>query len=266
MAEENQNQDPQGQSPNNTTTPDPSKDGQSKETIAQAQEDLPEKFKGKSAKEIAESYIQLEKKAGEHSTEVNQARQSLQQWEALGKVIQDNPALEKLIVEEIQKISGKDGESKNEKSEQQLSRDDTRIAVEKGIVKDFESEYGINRLAGDDKVDLQKRIGKELEDMLDPKGTTPASQLIQELPLDKLPNLLRKAYKLATADDEKERARLRGLAEARNNRDAEFGTIPSSSGSSNQVRLTEEELKVAKRLNITPEKYLKNKEELAKEQ
>lgn len=267
MAEEANNQDPQGQSPNNNATPDPSTDGQSnKETIEKAQDDLPEKFKGKSAKEIAESYLSLEKKAGEHSTEVSQARQSLQQWEALGKVIQGNPALEKLIVEEIGKISGKSSEDSKDGKEQPLSRDDTRIAVERTIVREFEGEYGIDKLATDDKGELQKKIGKELEEMLDPKGTKSASQLITELPLDKLPNLLRKAYKLATADNEKERARVKGLVEARNNRDAEFGTIPSSSTSSSQQQLNAKEMEVAKKLNITPEKYLKNKQELAKEQ
>lgn len=263
MADE-QTQDPQGES-TQTTDPIATAAGQSTQTqvIEKAQDDLPEKFKGKSAKEIAESYLALEKKVGEHSQEVQSARQTITQWESLGKVIQGNPALEKLIEEEIQKIS-KPAEKSTQT--QQLSRDDTRVAVEKGIVRDFETEYGIDKLAEEDKGTLQKRIGKELEEMLDPKGTKSASELVQELPLDRLPNLLRKAYRLATAEDEKERSRVKGLLQARQNRDAEFGTIPSSSASSSNQQLTAEEMKVAKKLNISPDKYLKQKQEIAKQE
>lgn len=266
MAEETITTDPQGQSTQQQqTTTDPAKNqaGQStQQTIQDVQEDLPEKFKGKSAKEIAESYLELERKSGQHTSEVQQARQNLAQWESLGKVIQGNPALEKLIVEEIQKISKKSEDDPNIRKDQPATRDDTRIAVEKTIVKEFETEHGIDKLSADEKTTLQKRVGKELEEMLDPKGAKNASELIADLPLDRLPSLLRKAYKLATADDDKERSRLKGLLQARDNRDAEFGTIPSSSRSSSQNLLTPEEQKVAKRLNITEEQYLKNKKEI----
>ena len=257
---EEQKQDPQGQS-SETTDPSANQDGQSsKQVIQQAQDDLPEKFKGKSAAEIAKAHIELEKKLGEQSNEVNQSRQNLAQWEALGKVIQGNPALEQLIKEEIQKISDPD----SKKETKQTTRDDTRIAVEKQVVKDFESELGIDKLDGDNKLNLQKKIGKELEEMLDPEGKLQASELIQKISLDKLPSLLRKAYKLATADDERERARIRGLVQARENRDAEFGTIPSFSSTSNgKVQLSPDELKVAKRFNMTPEEYVKNRDKQA---
>lgn len=265
MPEPENQQDPQGQSAN-ATQGDPAGQpgGQSQQPLQAAQDDLPEKFKGKSAKDIANSYLELEKHTGKTSQEVKEARENLAQWEALGKVIQSNPALEKLITEEIEKIGGK--KTEGDDSHQTDSNQDVRIATTDSIFKEFEREHGIDRLNGDSQTALQNKIGKELAEILDPTGSKPLNQLLSEVPLNRLGGHLRKAYKLATVDDEKERARLQGLLQAKQNRDAEFGSIPSSSGSPvNQAQLSAEELKVATRLNISPEKYLENKKKIALE-
>lgn len=264
MPEPENQQDPQGQSAT-PTQGDPAGQpaGQSQQQpLEAAQDDLPEKFRGKSAKEIATSYLELEKHTGKTSQEVKEARENLAQWETLGKVIQGNPALEKLIAEEIEKIGGKRSDGNDSPKD---TNQDVRIATTDSIFKEFEREHGIDRLPGESQNVLQGKIGKELAEILDPTGSKDLKQLLGEVPLNRLGGFLKKAYKLATADDDKERARVQGLMQARQNREAEFGSIPFSSGSSaNQSQLTEDELKVSKKLGISPEKYLKQKQAMNK--
>src|SRR5205809_52028 len=98
--------DPQGQS-----ATDPSKTGEGQSTTQSTgnQDDLPEQFKGKSAKEIANSYLELQKKLGEHSEELKSSREAkaeVEYWRQLGQIIRTNPALYKLIEEEVVKKSG----------------------------------------------------------------------------------------------------------------------------------------------------------------
>ncbi len=85
------------------------------------------------------------------------------------------------------------------------------------------------------------------------------------IPLDKLPKYLDKAYRLATIGDEKERGRLQALAEARQNSEGAFGSMTSSTPTGNQTKLSEDEKKVAARMGIAEDKYLKSKIALEKQ-
>jgi hypothetical protein len=256
MAEETV--DPQGQS--TTPTQDPPKGGQS------TQDQLPEKFKGKTASEIAQSYLELEKQVGKHTTEVQQtkaeaqkAQTQLQQWEALGKVIQANPALYYQIEGEIKKLGNRQpSQQPTDPSVQRTEKDltDVKLAAQNQIFEKFESKFGIDGLATEDANNLKARIGKELTEMTGAKDTASA---IASLPLDRLPVFLDKAYRLATDSDDQERSRLKGMLEAKRNNQAAFGNVPSSSISNNNQGLSPEEKNVAKRLGISEEKYLKNK-------
>lgn len=251
---------PQGQAAE-PTAPSQTGDGQAKQ---QAVEDLPDKFKGKSASDIAKSYLELERKLGENSQEVNLTRQYLANWEALGKVIQQNPVLLQAIEQEIAKVSQTKQEAPNPEA-QAPKRDDTRLAVESSLINDFERRFGIDQLPSEDRGKLQQRIGLELVEMLDPKGDKTTRQVLDDISLERLPRYLEKAYKLATDGDRKERERAQAILEARRNNEASLGSIPSSGVNSQTKELTPEQKKVARRLNISEEKYLKQVEEIEKE-
>ena len=218
---------------------------------------VPDKFKGKTVEDIAHMYGELEKVYGKHSDEVHEYREKIKQWEALGNVIKGNPEILKAVESEIEKISGKKLENKDENKNKPV-RDDTRIAVENGIINNFERQYGIDRLEQGKRAEIHKRIGQELGDMLDPTGKRTTADILENVSLEKLPRYLEKAYKLATLDDEKEKARSQAFLQANQNRDAIIGSMPSSGGSSEGGSLTPEQRKVAQKMHITEEKYLAN--------
>lgn len=249
--EENKVTDPQGQS---TTTTDPS---ESKDGESTTETKIPEKLQGKTVEDIARMYTELEKTYGKHSQEVNTYRKKVEEWETLGRVIKGNPELEKQLVAEIEKISGKSTETTSTNGEKPRV-DDTRKAVESTIISTFEKNYGIDRLPGERKTELFSKIADELGDMLDPGGNKNMRQILNEISLEKLPKYLEKAYKLATMDDVAEQGRVKGLAEARMNSEAAFGSIPSSGGNSNKIELTPKQQEVARRMGISEEKYIAN--------
>lgn len=257
--------DPQGQS---TITTDPSKSGEGEST-----DDLPEQFKGKSASDIAKSYLELQKTMGKQADEVGQTRQeianakkALSDWEALGQIIEKDPVLFNQLEAQITLA----GRSPSQNQDPALSKilqevSDTRLATQGQIFEKFEGKYGIDRLKTDDKKGLQSKVGNELHDLLDPKHSKNFNQVLASIPLDQLPMYLEKAYHLATRDDEKERSRMQGMIQARQNSDATFSSMPSSSIRQSDNTLSPEEKKVAKRLGIGEDKYLKQKKEIAKQ-
>lgn len=254
---DNDTQDPKGQS-SQTTDPSKSGDGQSTQQPGNT-DDLPEKFKGKSAKEIAESYLALEGKLGENAQFINKARKDLGNWEALGKVIQSNPALYSQIEFEIKKLTGqvpgqKQEDPKIRNLEGQVS--DTRRATQGSIFEKFEGKY-LQNLSEDKRKELQGKIGKEVVEMFDWSGDKSFDQVVEQIPLDRLPQVLEKAYKLAVGD---ERARLEGRLEADKNRAGMFGNMPSGNSKSEDEGLSSDEKRVAAKLGITEEKYLKQKQ------
>lgn len=220
---------------------------------------LPEKFKGKTSEDIAKAYLELEKEHGKHSEEVKKSRDEIAQWQALGNVIRGNPELQKSIQAEIDKISGKAVETAKPGEPTKPVRDDTRIALEDQIINKFEEEHGLKGVASEKKKEMDTAIGRELAAMLDPTGTKRASEVLAGIPLDRLPMYLDKAYKLATADDEKERARNQAYLEARTNNMAAIGSISSSGVNASSVDLTPGEREAARRMNISEEDYKKSK-------
>lgn len=247
------NQDPQGQG-GQSPTPEPDKKPESDV------DNLPEKFKGKTASEIAKSYLDLEKKLGEQSQSVSKTRDQLAQWEKLGEVLESDPELYKQIEAAIDKLSGK--KSDTTKNDQAPEIQDLKVTQENLIINKFEEDFGIQNLSPEKRQELHKKIGANLADMLDPGGKKSVRQVLDSIPTARLRNYLEKAYRLATDDDREERARLSALIENRQNREASFGNIPSSSVSTKQGQLTEEERKVAQKMGITEEAYLKQKKAL----
>jgi hypothetical protein len=258
--------DPKGQS---TKTTDPAGEtGQSTKTESQTQQthtdNLPEKFKGKTAEDIAKSYLELEKTLGTHTNEVSEVRGKLEQWEKLGQVLEANPELYKQVESEIDKLSGKKTDTT---VNDQVSQDvkDTKLATENQIINGFEQRYNIHHLVPEKRQDLQKKIGQELAEMLDPGGKKTVKQVIDSIPLTRLPNYLEKAYRLATINDKEEQIRANTLIEARQNSEASFGSMSSASLRQSKGELTDQEKGIAKKMGISEEKYLAQKLKIAEE-
>lgn len=225
-------------------------------------EELPEKFRGKSAADIAKSYSELEKKLGEYkdygSTKEKLAshEKQLQQFYTLANVINGNPELKAAVV----KAAG--GEAENP---DKPKIDNTTIAVRNETISTFQKDLGIQALPEGERTPLLDNVMRELKDMFDHEGTMSNQQVLDAIPLPKLKVYLHKAYRLATADNDKEQSRLKGILEARKNSEAVFGSI-SSSGVKQSKGLTPKEQEIARRMGISEEKYLKNKEALEAEQ
>lgn len=227
-------------------------------------DELPEKFKGKSASDIAKSYLELEKEHGKHTEEVKKTREENEQWKALGQVIGNNPALKKAVQDEIDHITKPKTEDKKEDKETP-KRDDVRIAAQDQIINKFEEDRGLRLIPAEKKTELDKAIGRELVDMLDPTGTKTPSEIIASIPVDRLPKYLDKAYLLATAGDKEERTRSQEFVEAKRNQAATIGSMPSSGVRESDFNLTPGEKEAARRMNISEEDYIKQKKEMAKE-
>lgn len=221
---------------------------------------IPEKFKDKTQEEIVKAYLEAEKKIQNSGTELSKYKTELTNWEKLGQIIESDPTLLKLVTEKAYEYSGK--KPPTTVNAQGSTRDDTRLATENMIVSRFEEQNGINRLDNEKRTELYKKIGNELADILDPGGTKPVAELMNSIPLNKLESYLGKAYQLATANDVEERARVKALAEARANSDAIFSSMPSTGVRGNVTSLTPEEKAVAKKMGITEEQYLKQKQTL----
>lgn len=231
---------------------------------------LPEKFKGKSAEEIANSYVELEKKFSQTSSEHQMTQKQLADLKALEQFIDNDPESLNFLKDRIQ---GKD--KKQTPSQQtpatdpkydQLQSDivDTKLATQAQIFEKFEGRYGLNEESEDVK-DVKHKIGETIKQMVAPKSSKTPTEVMASLPLDVLPMYLENAYKLVTVDNQKEQARRKGLAQARQNADGTFSSMPSSSLQKNSATLTPEEKKVAKGLGLTEEKYLTQKKAIAAE-
>lgn len=270
MAEEKvTTSDPQGQS---SQTKDPQGDagGQSTTVSTQTQtqdiDNIPEKFKGKSASEIAKAYVEAEKKLGEHSKKIGEVRGQLDQWEKLGKILEANPELYKQVESEIGKYSGQKADTTSDVDDQ-VSQDvrDTKLATEGQIISGFEQKYNIHLLSAEKKADLLKKVGSEIAEMLDPGGKKTVRQVLDNIPLTKLNVFLEKGYRLATINDSEEQTRARSVIEARINREASFGSMASGSLPNRNTKLTDEQRKVAAKMGISEEKYLKQLQSLENE-
>ena len=140
--------------------------------------------------------------------------------------------------------------------------DSTRKTLGQTIIRDFEERYGLSGLDQEKANNIRKSITSELADKYSPENRE--SHILDFVPIEKLENDLEKAYRYATLDDVDERARLKALAEARQNREGTLGSLPSSSGSGNQTPLTPEQREAAKNTKVSEEAYAKQLQAIAK--
>lgn len=255
-----------------STTVDPIKPSDNPQntdpTSATKQDNLPEKFKGKTAEEIANSYLELEKKHTQTAQEYGLTKKQLADLKALEQFIDNDPESLAFLK---QRIQGRKQVPNQQTTQIDTKYDqlndmvaDTRLATQAQIFEKFEGKYGLNE-ENDSVKELKHKIGETIKQMVAPKSNKTPTELMAGLPLDTLPMYLENAYKLVNADDDKERTRRKALAQARQNMDGTFSSTPSSLIRQNSQTLTAEEKKVAKGLGISEEKYLKQKQAYAAE-
>jgi hypothetical protein len=257
--------DPNNGQPDNTQGNDPasSSAGQSPSTSTEApSQDLPEKFRDKTASEIAQQYVQLEKKLGEQSTEVETARKLKSDMDQVLQVLWKNPKLYEQVEREL--LRSQDGglpeikSPKNEddgEAENSGKDDDVRSKMVNDTISDFEQKFKISELPSEKRKILNKKIATEFAELRDPSGKKTVAQLIKETPVNQLGKLLEKAYWLAQKDQLVDQDTIPDVAS--------ISSMSASSGKADTSHgLSERELKVAQNLGVAPDEYAKNKKKL----
>jgi hypothetical protein len=236
--------------------------------------EVPEKLRGKSVEELAQQYQNLEKKLGEQSAEVNEARQIKKDSEILLSSIYSDPTRYKQVVDWMKDYLGGgktddpkgSGEAGTESQSTETPKtDDTRRVLQNQILTDFYRKHGLDKLPDDERKGEQTKLATAFADLVDPGGTKPVQQLLNGVPLDKLPKFLESAYVLANA--EKLAGQGRDILTAEENRQASIGSLSATSGTGGEsTTLTPEERAVATRMGISAEDYLKSKAALEKQE
>lgn len=255
-------EDPQGQSQTPSSTSEVT--AGEKNTQNAPKQDLPEKLQGKDAAEIAKMYAEAERKLGEAGNELGQHRKFQQEMAVVLQAINADSDLKASVEKQLRKMAG-DEPDKPEKNIGERKSDDTRKVVEAQVIQQFEQRVGLNALTFEEKEKVYKKIGDELLDILDPSGNKSYNEVLDSVDLSRLPRLLDKAYILATQDSDTQKQIDEAVARARENSEGMIGNIPSSGGNSTGQSLTADQQKVARRLGISDEDYLKSLREINEE-
>lgn len=227
-------------------------------------DNLPEELKGKGAAEIASMYQNLQKKLGEQSSEVSDARTKLEQVNYILEALEANPDLYGKVKSHVQGYkrggapaadpnnpgTGQNGGTNGQPSNQGKAGDDVRAFNMNKVFDEFRSEFKIKDLPKEKRETIEKKIAVELLELLDPGGTKDLPTVMAEVRVDKLPVYLKKAWTLAQS------AALLDNDQALLQDFASIGALSYSAGNNDSGDgLTEEQRKVAQRLGVKPEKY-----------
>lgn len=259
--------------------------GQANSSDAHSQSSqLPEQYKGKSAEELAKMHMEAEKKLGEHSQEVAEARkkvdeamklqadavQARQTLQELTELIYADPERIKTIEDWYAKKGQSAGQqqqggkspSDNSSPSSQTSPqvEDTRRALQDQIFDEFYAKTGINKLPTKEKQEALQKISSEFADLFDPTGRMSISQIVANRPLASLRKDLDKAYRLSGISESSQGADAQDM-----NDQAAIGSLAGKTIREDELKLSAQEEQMAKALGITPEKYLDRKKEILKE-
>ncbi len=246
---------------------------------------LPEQYKGKTAEELAKMHMEAEKKMGEQSQEVAEARkkvddalklqtdavQARQTLQELTELIYADPERIKAVEAWYTKKTGKsvdqkpNGQASPSDGSASLSQtspqvEDTRRALQDQIFDEFYGKHGIDKLPLKEKQEALQKISSEFADLFDSTGRMSISQIVSQRPLVSLRKDLEKAYRLSSINESSQ-----GVDAQNENDQAAIGSLAGKTIREDQMKLTVAEEEMAKKLGISPEKYLERKKEIAKE-
>ena len=249
---------------------------------------VPDKLKGKSAEELAKSYLELEKKLGEQSNEVSEARKKVddalklqtdavrtrETLQELTELIYTDPERVKAVESWYAKKTGKSEDQNSDgqaspsgklapSSQNQHLVDDTRRTLQDQIFEEFYVKTGIANLPTKEKQEALQKISSEFAELFDPAGKKTVAQIVTERPLASLGRDLDKAYRLSSLSGKNEDS-AGALAQEQNNQ-AAIGSMAGQTIREDQVKLSSAEEEMAKNLGISPEKYLERKKQILKE-
>lgn len=255
---------------------DPAKDNPAKDPAADPQKD-PSKDKKDDAK--PDDAAALNKRLGELEKE----NQSLKEYQAkvdpVMQTIFGDQELYKKVEETHTKRLNPDKGKKDDKdkkddpptdgkdkkdTEPSKGDSDSRTFLVKGIVEKFNTKYKIDKLTADERKDLNVKIGTMLQDMLDPKGNKTLAQILEDVPLTKLPGYLDHAYFMINKDKLFADAKEQGKSEALSGELGITGGFSSSDITPDSVTLSAKEKKIAENLGISEDRYLARKKEILK--
>lgn len=229
---------------------------------------LPEKFKGKTPEQIAEAYVELERKLGDQSKTVEEAKVLREQTDTLIKAIWSDPELYRKVEAGVKKFTN--GESLPErdpkkgddapKSEVNPIVSDLRTAEENRVLNDFFTKYGYNRLDEKSRKDSYAKLSTTVAELVDPSGKRSIKDIFASIPVTKLRAYLENAHFIANKDNIVEQARASGSLAREENDAGAIGSFAASSGkASDSVKLSSREREVARKQGISEEDYAKNK-------
>lgn len=226
----------------------PESEGQPKETESTDQKVWAELTKGKfkTPEDLAKSYSELEKKFGEQSDEVRQAREFMTVVQPLLKEIQDDPTLFKLLDERLRGKSESDKSEDDKKTDDKPSTDqgDSRQVVGDLLLAKFEERHGIDKMEPEARKELRQQIGDALFEL--------TGKRLGSVDLRKLDSSLENAYIIAKHKSKSEDS------DSEDEDRASISSVPASPGKSEKV-LTQEEASVAEKMGLTREQYLEGK-------
>jgi len=218
------------------------------------QEIMADKFK--SPNELAKGYKELEKKFGEQSEQVRQAKEFATTVEPLLGVIRDDPELFKMLDERLRKMGEPSGtpEAKAKGDEKATGQDEMRSVASDLILARFEERKGIEKLPPDERRTIRQSIGDVIYKL--------TGQSFADVDLRRLPEVLENAFVLVKEKGLIDKSKLEALTSAK----GEEGGIPSlpSSPGKAETALSSEEADVAEKLGLPREQYLEGKKSLAK--
>lgn len=256
--------------------------GQAGEGDAHSKDQLPEQYRGKTAEQLAKMHMEAEKKMGEQSAEVAEARKKVDEalklqtdaakaretLQELTSLIYDDPEHIKAVEGWYAKKTGKSDQKPGDKTTSTDGsspspspvQDDTRGALQDQIFDEFYAKTGIDKLPAKEKQEALQKVSSEFADLFDPTGKMSISQIVAQRPLKSLRRDLNNAYKLADIGESPQ-----SNAAQHENDQAAIGSLSGKIIREDEVTLTPAEEEMAKNLGISPEKYLGKKKLILKE-
>jgi len=223
---------------------------------------LPEKYKGKSAKELADMLTHAELQIDKQGTEVGQLRKAQDDINLILEAAEADPELYGQLKQRVKTYAEEKSGKKQDKREPESPSGDEgiRTTVINHVIEKFREDKKINKLTQERKTEFEKQIANQLANILDPGGSKTLVQILKEVRVDQLPKLLDSSYKMVLAEA------ITSGDKTLNQDFASIGGMSYSSGSSGSGddELSAEQKKVAQNLGISPEKYAKRLKTMSK--